>query len=208
MAGKTRMTVALGLAVAVLATLLAGAWVLGGTAGPAEAQQSVTVTLGAGRDGSQPGTAVLTAQGNQTQVVIDMQAVAAGVDQPVHIHEGSCPGVGAVKFPLTNVVDGKSTTAVDARLADLQTGNLSINVHKSQAEISIYVACGAIPAAAAAPAPAAQPAAPAAPPVTGSGGLLVDDGSSVSGWWYALAASGALLTVGGLFALRMGRRRS
>jgi hypothetical protein len=87
----------------------------------------------------------LTAQGTKTEVVLSVKPGAAGVSQPVHIHEGACPGVGAVKFPLTNVIDGKSTTVVDAQLKDLLTGGFSINVHESTTNAGKYVACGGIP---------------------------------------------------------------
>lgn len=115
------------------------------TAPVASATIAFTITLGAGRDADQNGFATLTAVGDKTQVDLNIKPGAAGVAQPAHIHEGSCPGVGAVKYPLTNVVDGKSTTVVNASLASLLTGGFSINAHKSAAEASIYVACGAIP---------------------------------------------------------------
>lgn len=122
------------------------------------AQQAVTVTMKQGKDApglapSQEGTATLTAKGDQTEVVVNIKAGAAGVAQPAHIHDGNCPNVAGVKYPLTNVVDGKSTTTVNAKLADLQTGKFGINVHKSEPEIAVYVSCGDILAAAAAPAP-------------------------------------------------------
>ena len=196
------------MAPALLALIGAAAYG-GGFRAPAAAQQApVTVSLGPGRDGSQTGAATLTAQGSQTEVVIDIQPGPAGVAQPVHIHEGSCPGVGAVKYPLTNVVDGKSTTMVNAALSDLQKGNFSINVHKSQEQISVYVSCGPIPAAAAAAPATAAPVARTAP-AAGSGGYLAEDGGGISTWWYALAAVGALMAgVGGVAALKRARSRS
>lgn len=107
---------------------------------------SITINLGPGRDGDQtPATATLNAQGTKTEVVLTIKPAAAGVSQPVHIHEGACPGVGAVKFPLTNIVDGKSTTVVDAQLKDLLTGGFSINAHESTTNAGKYVACGGIP---------------------------------------------------------------
>ena len=164
--------------------------------------QSVTVNLGAGRDASQPGTAVLTAQGDQTMVTIDIAPGEAGVPQPVHIHEGTCANLGAVKYPLTNIVDGKSTTMVDVPLSDLQTGGFAINAHKSQAEINVYVACGVIPASTTGGAPA-----PAGLPVAGSGGLQGGGDGGISPWWYALAAGGGLLLVGGSYGLWRARAR-
>lgn len=105
----------------------------------------LTVPLGAGRDGDQSGTASLTARGNQTQVSLNIKPGEKGAAQPVHIHEGGCPAPGAVKYPLTNVVDGRSTTTIDAKLADLLTGGFAINAHLSTADAGKYVACGVIP---------------------------------------------------------------
>ena len=188
----------LGLTVA----LLVAAFLVGGRGDSVSAQeQTVTVTMGSGRDASQTGTATLTAQGSQTQVVVNIQVGAAGVGQPAHIHQGSCPGVGAVAFPLTNVVDGTSTTVVNATLDSLRTGGYSINIHQdeTQAGLGVYVSCGGIPAATqATPAPAASPAAaPAAggPPASSDGSF---------GWWYLLIAVGALTLVsGGALALKL-----
>ncbi len=187
----------LGVALLVAAFLVAGA----GDSVSAKEGDTVTVTMGAGRDASQTGTATLTDQGSQTQVVLNIQSGPAGVEQPVHIHSGSCPGVGAVAFPLTNVVSGTSTTVVNATLDSLRTGGYSINVHQdgTQAGLGVYVSCGAIPAAAqTTPAPAASPA---AAPASG-GPPASSDGSF--GWWYLLIAVGALTLVsGGALALKL-----
>ncbi len=101
--------------------------------------------LGAGRDGDQSGTVTLTSRGAKTDVAINVKAGPAGTAQPAHIHEGACPAPGAVKYPLTNVVDGKSVTSLDVTLADLLKGGFAFNVHKSAAESAIYVACGNVP---------------------------------------------------------------
>jgi predicted lipoprotein with Yx(FWY)xxD motif len=106
---------------------------------------AIDVPLAAGRDGAQPGTARLTAKGNQTDVAITVKAGDAGVAQPAHIHAGACPVPGDVKYPLKDVVDGKSTTTLDVPLAQLLAGGFAINVHQSAADIGKYVACGAIP---------------------------------------------------------------
>ena len=168
-----------------------------------ETGESVTVDLGPGRDASQPGTAVLTEQGDQTMVTIDIAPGAAGVPQPVHIHAGTCDTLGAVEYPLTNIVDGTSTTMVDVALADLLTGGFAINAHMSQAEINTYVACGNIPAVQSAgeTAPAEQL------PTAGTAGLQGGDDSGISPWWYALAAGGGLLLVGGFLGLWRARAR-
>ncbi|MFZ8844362.1 hypothetical protein [Thermoflexus sp.] len=67
------------------------------------------------------------------------------MDQPAHIHEGTCANLNPKPaFPLTPVRDGKSTTVVNVKLADLLAKPFAINVHKSAQEISVYVSCGEI----------------------------------------------------------------
>jgi plastocyanin len=169
----------------------------GGAAG-----SSITVTLGPGRDGSQPGTAMLMAMGSETEVDINITPGAAGVPQPVHIHDGTCDTLGAVQYPLTNIVDGKSTTMVAVPLSSLLTGNFAINVHMSQAEISTYVACGTIPASTTQTAPVTQL------PAAGSAGLQGGYSSrGMSTWWYVLLGAGAVLLVSGATVLWKARVR-
>lgn len=120
------------------------------TSAPAAASSgasvSIVLNLSAGRDGDQtPGTVTLTSQGTKTQVDVSLKPAAAGVAQPNHIHEGACPGVGAVKYPLSNIVDGKGTTVIDAQLKDLLTGGFAYNAHESTANAGKYVACAGIP---------------------------------------------------------------
>ncbi|MBI5652568.1 MAG: hypothetical protein HZC40_19300, partial [Chloroflexi bacterium] len=115
-------------------------WVMtadGGTITSA-AFPTIELILGAGRDADQNGKARLVAKGDKTDVVLDIKPGAAGVAQPAHIHEGTCPVPGAVKYPLTNVVDGKSTTTLDVKLADLLKGGFAINAHLSAAEAAKY----------------------------------------------------------------------
>jgi predicted lipoprotein with Yx(FWY)xxD motif len=122
-------------------------WVMtadGGTI-TSPADPALTITLGPGRDSDQNGTATLTAKGNQTVVALTIKPGAAGVAQPAHIHVGQCPVPGDVKYPLTNVVDGKSSTTLDVKLSDLLKGGFAINVHQSAQDIGKYVACGIVP---------------------------------------------------------------
>lgn len=141
-----------------LSILLAAA-ALAATTALTSAQTPVTLTLGPGRDATQTGTIQITAMGNQTRVVIDAQP--QGASQPAHIHVGSCPGVGAVAFPLTNVANGKSETTVNASWATIQAAQHSINIHRSPTEAAIYTACVNLPRAAAAPAQLPRTGAPA-----------------------------------------------
>jgi hypothetical protein len=115
------------------------------------AAKSVTVRLGQQNKSGESGTARLTPDGDKTKVVINLKGAPKGVSQPAHVHDGSCAKLDPKpKYPLQNVVDGKSTSEVPAKLDSLVGGNLAINVHKSAEEAKIYVACGDIkkPAAA------------------------------------------------------------
>ena len=108
--------------------------------------QSTTVKMGAQNKSGESGTAKLTAEGaDKTRVEISLKGAPKGVEQPAHIHEGSCAKLDPKpKQGLENVVDGKSSTVVPMSLADLRKGNLAINVHKSKEDIKTYVSCGDI----------------------------------------------------------------
>jgi hypothetical protein len=94
---------------------------------------------------NEDGTATLTQQGSDVLVTISVSN-GTTTPQPAHIHTGSCANLGGVKYPLTNVVNGKSTTTVkNVELSSLQTGGFAINVHKSAADLATYTSCGDIP---------------------------------------------------------------
>jgi peptidoglycan hydrolase-like protein with peptidoglycan-binding domain len=62
---------------------------------------------------------------------------------PAHIHLGACPTPGAVAYPLTSIVDGRSVTVLATSTRGLIHGlPLAINVHKSETEMASFVACG------------------------------------------------------------------
>ena len=93
----------------------------------------------------QSGTATLTASGSQTVVAIDLPGGAEGVEQPIHIHPGTCAELDPMPvFPLSNVAGGASETTIEVALDELVGGEFSINGHKSADEAAIYVACGEI----------------------------------------------------------------
>ena len=110
------------------------------TGGPAP----TGVQLGEQNESGQSGRAELEAADGKTVVNITLDN-APGNPQPAHIHEGTCEELGDVAYPLTNVEDGASESSVDVSTEDLSTGEYAINVHKSEAEIETYVACGNIP---------------------------------------------------------------
>ena len=107
----------------------------------------MTVPLAMENSSGESGTATLKEANEQVTVTITLTGYPAAIAQPAHIHVGACPGVGAVKYPLTSIVNGKSTTVLQITLAQLKTQlPLAINVHKSAKEIATYTACGALSA--------------------------------------------------------------
>src|SRR5581483_552511 len=89
------------------------------------------------------GMATLQEVDGKVVVTLSLTGYPGGVSQPAHIHIGSCPNPGAVKYPLNSVVNGKSTTTIDTTLDALKSmGKLAINVHKSVAQSGVYYSCG------------------------------------------------------------------
>ena len=109
------------------------------------AAKAVTVRLQEQNKSGESGRARLTPAGDKTKVEISLKGAPKGVAQPAHIHDGTCAKIDPKpKYPLENVVDGKSSSEVAADIKTLTAGNLAINVHKSAEEAKVYVACGNI----------------------------------------------------------------
>ena len=90
-------------------------------------------------------SATLTPLGQRTRVVIGIKGENATGDQPAHIHLGSCAKLNpAPKYPLKNVILGKSNTVIDVPIAALTAGGMAVNVHESAKQINKYVSCGDI----------------------------------------------------------------
>ncbi|MEK7584165.1 MAG: cupredoxin domain-containing protein [Patescibacteria group bacterium] len=101
-----------------------------------------TYTLQEQNDSGLSGTVKLREEAGKTIVTFAVTGGASGVAQPAHIHEGTCANLGGVVYPLTNVVNGASVTSLDVALdALLLQGPRAVNIHKSQSEVSVYVAC-------------------------------------------------------------------
>lgn len=112
------------------------------TASPATPSE-VTVTLSEQSSSDESGVATLAQVDGKVKVTLSLTGAGEDVVQPAHIHVGTCPDVGAVKYPLTSPVNGKSEITLDVTLAQLRSElPLAINVHKSVAEASVYVSCG------------------------------------------------------------------
>jgi hypothetical protein len=101
-----------------------------------------TLTLQSLSDSQVTGTVTLTElDAMRTRVVIAVDP-AGNPDMPAHIHPGTCDAlIPQPRFPLANVVDGASTTEVPASFAELVTGDVAVNLHKSNNELEVYTAC-------------------------------------------------------------------
>ena len=107
---------------------------------------TMTLDLNEENASGQSGTATLTVQGDDTQVVLD---ISAGTLQSelVHIHVGPCDALGGVVYPLTSFVGGSGTSTTvltGVGLAGLLKGNLAINSHEA-GNPGNYTTCGNIP---------------------------------------------------------------
>ncbi|GEM_PF-732027 len=89
------------------------------------------------------GNAVLSEKDGKTMVRVEVKNTPRGVSQPAHIHVGSCIAIGAIKYPLSNVVNGVSETVINVSMKELmEQGALALNVHKSASQLNQYVSCG------------------------------------------------------------------
>ena len=108
--------------------------------------QITTVKLAGQNKSGEEGTATLQEVDGKVIVTVSTTGYPRGVTQPAHIHLGNCPTPGAVKYPLTSLLDGESATTIDTTLAALKAmGPLAINIHKSVSQSNIYYTCGNIP---------------------------------------------------------------
>lgn len=105
--------------------------------------RQLEVTLAAVGTSGVKGKAVLIEQGDKTMVMFNLEGEAQGGRHPAHLHVGSCPVPGAVKWALTDAVEGKSTTLLDVKFDDIRASlPLALNVHKSGTELGVYLVCG------------------------------------------------------------------
>lgn len=113
-----------------------------------EGSADLTLTFGSPTNSAFFGTATLHETDGKVKVTIKLDTNMMGPytpPEPAHIHEGSCPNVGAVKYPLANVAGGKSETTISASMADLKAQlPLAINIHKSAAQPDVSIGCADI----------------------------------------------------------------
>ena len=120
-----------------------------GPAAPASgssAAADLVIQLGELNDSGQTGIASFRANGAQTEVTVSISSGAAGVNQPIHVHDGTCDPLGGVAHGLSAVADGSSVTTIDTSLASIMGGAHAVNLHLSGDDAGTYVACGDTPA--------------------------------------------------------------
>lgn len=108
-------------------------------------EHSITIDLDEVDGSGVSGTATLTEEDGQTTVEIELDGTPEDGVHPVHIHAGTCDDLGDVVFPLEDVVEGSSSSTIDATLGDIMAAEHAINVHLSADELAVWVACGNLP---------------------------------------------------------------
>jgi hypothetical protein len=112
---------------------------------PAARKLPMQIRLAEQNKSGETGTATLFDGAKGLIVRLRMNG-AGDVDQPAHIHKGTCEKLDPKPaYALNSVHDGKSEKTVDGvTLAQLEKAPFAINVHKSTKEVPVYVACGNI----------------------------------------------------------------
>lgn len=130
--------------IAALAFMLYRVW--RGESAPPSAEPPLVVSLLAINNSGASGQATLSEVDGQVQVKIELAGTSQEtLPQPVHLHKGVCDAIGEPIYTLSSVLNGASETTLPVSLAAIADNlPLVLNVHKSAAEINVYVACGEV----------------------------------------------------------------
>jgi hypothetical protein len=144
---KLVSTAALGAALVLVATAQT-APPAAGTSAAAGPKRPVQIRLAAQNSSGETGTATLY-DGAKGLIVKVRTSGDVDVDQPAHIHKGTCDKLDPKPtYPLKTLHEGQSETTIpDVTIAMLQKSAYAINIHKSTKEIPVYVSCGNLAAA-------------------------------------------------------------
>jgi len=129
-----------------------GSALLAVAADAAAPPRTTVVQLQPQNGSGEAGTALLLAVGRSTRIVIVVAGEAAADTQPANLHAGSCNGVEAIRYGLSDVRGGSSTTVLGIPLERLTTGRLVVDIQESPASLHAAkdarsVSCGIIPRA-------------------------------------------------------------
>ncbi|HYC79694.1 MAG TPA: hypothetical protein VEC17_01560 [Candidatus Binatia bacterium] len=109
-----------------------------------QAMSNVALDLAPVTNPGQTGRANVTDEAGKTKVVIEVSPAGAA-NQPAGIYAGDCSNIGALKYTLNNVVNGRSETVLIPSMHFIHgLGQSVIAVHKSQEERSVYTSCGSL----------------------------------------------------------------
>ena len=135
---RTLVSAALGAVLIVAATAQSPA--------PAMRKLPLQIRLAEQNKSGESGTATLLdgARG----LIVRLRLNGGDVDQPAHIHKGTCEKLDPKPaYALNTVHEGQSEKTIEGvTIAQLEKAPYAINVHKSTKEIPVYVACGNISA--------------------------------------------------------------
>jgi hypothetical protein len=132
--------------------MMGGRWVAAALAGLALAgcgggdESALTVQLAEENGSGQAGTATFTPAGEARTTIVVELSNPLQQPQPAHVHPGPCGDLGDPIAALESLLDGRSETTVSMSLEELQSGNLVVHAHESEAEFDVSVACALIPA--------------------------------------------------------------
>ena len=149
-----------------------------GTGGSTGADAAVlTIDLVDWSEAGVTGTAVLTDQGDTTQVVVNISGPSVVGGHELHIHNGTCGNPGSATYTLNPIdANGSSTSTVNLSLSTLTSGSYFINIHPDEANWDAWMACGNIEGTTgtvAVPAPTSTPVTSASDGSTGGNTTLV-----------------------------------
>ena len=107
------------------------------------ATKSLQITIAAQNNSGISGNAVITDVDGKSKVVVSVTGAPADIEEPAHLHVGSCANLGDPKYTLAPVINGTAETVLPVSPDELiKELPLAINIHKSAAEVGTYIACG------------------------------------------------------------------
>jgi hypothetical protein len=118
------------------------------TTGVVAAQQTLTAPLVAVDNSGVSGTVTLTEEAGKLRV--DVRATGTGTTpRPAHIHPSSCSATmdevdestAPPEYALTTLTNGSSTTLLDVPLSEILKTPHSVEVHVSETEENVDIAC-------------------------------------------------------------------
>ena len=109
---------------------------------PATRKLPMQIRLAEQNKSGESGTATLL--DGSRGLIVRLRLNGGDVDQPAHIHKGTCEKLDPKPaYALTTVHEGSSEKTIEGvTIAQLEKAPYAINVHKSTKELPVYVACG------------------------------------------------------------------